>query len=242
MRAHPRVCGENRARTSSIVMKPGSSPRVRGKPRPRRRRRRTRRLIPACAGKTGIPPEEQIAGGAHPRVCGENYTIRRLKSGAEGSSPRVRGKRARSRTSFPLGRLIPACAGKTYLGRRLRREVRLIPACAGKTRSGAGISRTPSAHPRVCGENHATIVNDPRSLGSSPRVRGKRPAGGTVDSRTGLIPACAGKTARAAYGPPISRAHPRVCGENMSCCAAWGTDVGSSPRVRGKPFPRRGGG
>ena len=70
--AHPRVCGENASASRTAAATSGSSPRVRGKPRPPRERPQRPGLIPACAGKTGIPPEEQITGGAHPRVCGEN--------------------------------------------------------------------------------------------------------------------------------------------------------------------------
>ena len=92
LRAHPRVCGENRP--SGIACSPivGSSPRVRGKPDTRPGRRRPCRLIPACAGKT--PPAPTAAGRerAHPRVCGENGGDVKKENTTDGSSPRVRGK------------------------------------------------------------------------------------------------------------------------------------------------------
>ena len=50
--AHPRACGENVQGFPAAPMNPGSSPRVRGKPRAVRRRRPGRGLIPARAGKT----------------------------------------------------------------------------------------------------------------------------------------------------------------------------------------------
>ena len=72
------------------------------------------------------------------------------------------------------------------------------------------------------------------STGSSPRVRGKRyePEGGLV--RTGLIPACAGKTSSPESSSGPLRAHPRVCGENTARPIPIGSGEGSSPRVRGK--------
>ena len=91
-----------------------------------------------------------------------------------GSSPRVRGKRE--------------------LERKGGTPTRLIPACAGKTRCPRGFIRLPMAHPRVCGENFTSLKTLPRSLGSSPRVRGKRYSPTVKPEPEGLIPACAGKT------------------------------------------------
>ena len=94
--------------------------------------------------------------------------------------------------------------------------------------------RADRAHPRVCGENSSDRSRQSLVLGSSPRVRGKRyePEGGLV--RTGLIPACAGKTAATADRFRCRGAHPRVCGENSIIATAMRQLSGSSPRVRGK--------
>ncbi len=91
------------------------------------------------------------------------------------------------------------------------------------------------AHPRVCGENlHCHYA--PRTLaGSSPRVRGKLGACEFPVAVGGLIPACAGKTITASQLADRAGAHPRVCGENVACQVHFLRDVGSSPRVRGKP-------
>ena len=51
-----------------------------------------------------------------------------------------------------------------------------------------------------------------------------------------LIPACAGKTLTICLAPRHLRAHPRVCGENVHSGGRGGRGLGSSPRVRGKPF------
>ena len=52
--AHPRVCGENNDQAVGLHRVVGSSPRVRGKQWFDGTGAPTGRLIPACAGKTGI--------------------------------------------------------------------------------------------------------------------------------------------------------------------------------------------
>ena len=117
---------------------------------------------------------------AHPRVCGENFYHKHVKTLVDGSSPRVRGKQVVQALGGQAGGLIPACAGKT-------------------TRRPSPRT-TPTAHPRVCGENSPPAIGTSQSAGSSPRVRGKRPRPHWRGTMRGLIPACAGKTATAQSG------------------------------------------
>ena len=173
-----------------------------------------------------------------------------------GSSPRVRGKRFLRGGFRARGRLIPACAGKTGFevvervhawahprvcgeNRRntadRRLPVRLIPACAGKTCANSATNTPTWAHPRVCGENVKAKLVDWVTAGSSPRVRGKQPGERPDARRTGLIPACAGKTGHLPDGHCSRSAHPRVCGENCGHLTTASATNGSSPRVRGKP-------
>ena len=72
MKAHPRVCGENRRSEMFRWLTPGSSPRVRGKLRAAKSVVNDAGLIPACAGKTILADLSHRRIGAHPRVCGEN--------------------------------------------------------------------------------------------------------------------------------------------------------------------------
>ena len=72
------------------------------------------------------------------------------------------------------------------------------------------------------------------SVGSSPRVRGKRAGDGEDAGLGGLIPACAGKTSASRSRTRSAWAHPRVCGENCGRHPVPSWNVGSSPRVRGK--------
>ena len=172
--AHPRVCGENVLGTPTKPSDRGSSPRVRGKRRGGRGRVCRFGLIPACAGKTPGAGARRERRPAHPRVCGENYGGEDGQAIVFGSSPRVRGKPHRAD--------------------RIRAGPGLIPACAGKTRAGARIRASARAHPRVCGENPAHDYGDAQAAGSSPRVRGKPVHGLAQVLELGLIPACAGKT------------------------------------------------
>ena len=137
-RAHPRVCGENVSQATGVGINEGSSPRVRGKPMDHNKRHGNSRLIPACAGKTVCVFVFTSLRGAHPRVCGENAKLLRRLGTPPGSSPRVRGKPAATMKAVVLPRLIPACAGKTFLNN--------------------GLVRVLWAHPRVCGENVALTV------------------------------------------------------------------------------------
>ena len=216
--AHPRVCGENRRPAKRKRSRSGSPPRVRGKRRSCRPRGPSRRLTPACAGKTGPCLSRYRRAGAHPRVCGENCVICVVSRSQIGSPPRVRGKRARRRSTCVRSGLTPACAGKTPGGRRAW--------------------TSSAAHPRVCGENWRATLTGSRAPGSPPRVRGKRQIDGVDADRGRLTPACAGKTRAPLALPKNSSAHPRVCGENLLMRFRNDSHLGSPPRVRGKPHRR----
>ena len=86
----------------------------------------------------------------------------------------------------------------------------------------------------MCGENTVSPLNISALAGSSPRVRGKLRGYAPRGRRKGLIPACAGKTARNVIDEMKRGAHPRVCGENKRPRRYEREPVGSSPRVRGK--------
>ena len=151
--AHPRAGGENWTSGGGVPTGVGSSPRGRGKRVDEQAGDVCPGLIPARAGKTLAVVERADDARAHPRAGGENTTKKRSTPIKTGSSPRGRGKRGRTRRSFPRRRLIPARAGKTRTDRR------------------ADTAR--KAHPRAGGENagHLVVSYEPR--GSSPRGRGK---------------------------------------------------------------------
>ena len=238
------------------VVDVGSSPRVRGKPSGSRSGSSGSGLIPARAGKTIYEPHAHGAWGAHPRACGENARDLDLHYSLQGSSPRVRGKLSWG-ARWGIGHVAhPRACGENYVSRydsdiargsspRVRGKHgtvvvlsewgRLIPARAGKTPGAPHAHQRDPAHPRACGENGVTHVFSAQSVGSSPRVRGKRGLLGAGLSATRLIPARAGKTTTRRRRSRGRTAHPRACGENEPVRALVLDCDGSSPRVRGKP-------
>ena len=52
----------------------------------------------------------------HPRVCGENRIMKMSKFSVLGSSPRMRGKQTMRLVGDLAQGIIPAYAGKTYVG------------------------------------------------------------------------------------------------------------------------------
>ena len=77
------------------------------------------------------------------------------------------------------------------------------------------------------------------SSGSPPRVRGKPDVNAFPRLDDRITPARAGKTDRPAGRIPLSRDHPRACGENGTIQIENDAITGSPPRVRGKLHERR---
>ena len=152
--AHPRSRGENSARATSCSTMMGSSPLTRGKRRFGIRGGGAGGLIPAHAGKTCRAGTTLVWNQAHPRSHGENVGGPFAVFGVPGSSPLTRGKPPIFRGTRPVGRLIPAHAGKT-------RDSRAYPAL-------------PPAHPRSRGENEDRKGEARAIEGSSPLTRGKQ--------------------------------------------------------------------
>ena len=111
--AHPRACGENSYTDLTAPTTAGSSPRVRGKLIEVERSTGDIGLIPARAGKTRRPGGRRSGVSAHPRACGENFTLTVQTRRPVGSSPRVRGKHQARNHVLERAGLIPARAGKT---------------------------------------------------------------------------------------------------------------------------------
>ena len=131
--AHPRSRGENDVYRGRTGVRPGSSPLTRGKPYCLLLVRVRVGLIPAHAGKTRVPRNENVRRGAHPRSRGENSDRVEPTNAPAGSSPLTRGKRsAGDRVASPRG---------------------LIPAHAGETKRGGPRGIPARAHPRSRGEN-----------------------------------------------------------------------------------------
>ena len=154
IRDHPRMRGEHTLHVAVVEVPAGSSPHARGTPIGPPDPQLNGGIIPACAGNT-VP----FAGVAdlpedHPRMRGE-HTL--YQSGAVlvwGSSPHARGTLTSASLAGQQLGIIPACAGNTPLGRRVR-------AAAGD-------------HPRMRGEHRHVTLSVLPACGSSPHARGTR--------------------------------------------------------------------
>ena len=71
------------------------------------------RIIPADAGSTRHGQTTDRQNGDHPRGCGEHTYCGWIISELPGSSPRMRGAQAESRSLSVDKRIIPADAGST---------------------------------------------------------------------------------------------------------------------------------
>ena len=207
------MCGEQSIVTWLLIVRAGSSPRVRGTGHSRRRDQFCGRFIPACAGNSRHPASSGHESTVHPRVCGEQAVIVMTGLRAVGSSPRVRGTGIGFDTGNDILRFIPACAGNRF-------SVRNAP-------------RNQPVHPRVCGEQFAAPDMQRAFIGSSPRVRGTDRRTPHCRAASRFIPACAGNSKGPARSPAALAVHPRVCGEQEVWKMNIIDQIGSSPRVRG---------
>ena len=152
-------------------------------------------------------------------MCGEHRTGRPYFAIVQGSSPHVRGALLHLRVDARDRGIIPACAGSTH-----------------HESDGADDERD---HPRMCGEHFQTKRARIRLSGSSPHVRGAPHLMAELRGQSGIIPACAGSTALISINSPVSRDHPRMCGEHLVDGDRNRLGRGSSPHVRGAQDKRK---
>ena len=130
---HPRGCGEHIPIIPSVTHGYGSSPRMRGARYPTLKIAACLRIIPADAGSTVLQTSERLEDQDHPRGCGEHVLRDSIKTGAQGSSPRMRGAPGYQMVVYRILGIIPADAGSTD-GTENRKE-------------------NQGDHPRGCGEH-----------------------------------------------------------------------------------------
>ena len=174
-------------------------------------------LIPARAGNTACYLWASGWTGAHPRSRGEHMGFPSVPSLDMGSSPPVRGALSRVHGNDPAAGLIPACAGSTPMSRLVSAPCWAHPRLCGEhvygfaqdiTFKGSSppVRGAPNerrffikqlrAHPRLCGEHNPAVGAGIKIMGSSPPVRGALISLSSISTSPGLIPACAGSTAR----------------------------------------------
>ena len=147
---------------------------------------------------------------------GEHAPACTLPAVTLGSSPHARGTPTLSTWPHTSHGIIPACAGNTSrsaVSRALRRD-----------------------HPRMRGEHRIPTRIRLTPLGSSPHARGTRPRARSAGRPGGIIPACAGNTARPAPGRVRRGDHPRMRGEHLDVLFEFRALQGSSPHARGTPI------
>jgi len=245
-----------------MLLKGGSSPRLRGTLDQEAAPVFLRRFIPAPAGNTIAATCSASDPPVHPRACGEHARGGADNNVIRGSSPRLRGTPQDRQRHLQTGRFIPAPAGNTSAivimsmavtgsSPRLRGthlvavgvigDDRFIPAPAGNTNSQRRSRTRRTVHPRACGEHPRLEIICSRAVGSSPRLRGTPRRSRLTGRRGRFIPAPAGNTFFGASPANVATVHPRACGEHIPDRPHGPERAGSSPRLRGTRFrhPRR---
>ena len=153
VRVYPRVGGGNRAQSDLDAFTAGLSPRGRGKHRRIHRGLFDGGSIPAWAGETRPSGMATPLCAVYPRVGGGNLIGGPENWHFDGLSPRGRGKRTAAPQPSP--------------------QKGSIPAWAGETSPAAEVARQLEVYPRVGGGNPWMPAGAGRSMGLSPRGRGK---------------------------------------------------------------------
>ncbi len=211
---HPHARGENWILFQHSSRRGGPSPRAWGEHIRCAGIHNDRRTIPTRVGRT--PGYRFLTGGYpdHPHARGENEMSFCFCVFVFGPSPRAWGELHSTRYRSRCSRTIPTRVGRTG---------------SGKTLIGAMAD-----HPHARGENEASILLTPCTLGPSPRAWGERRGGCPHRVKRRTIPTRVGRTR-----PPPSRRHhtsdhPHARGENPAYRSSEVMWFGPSPRAWGE--------
>ena len=222
MRDHPRMRGEHAGLARLRPVDEGSSPHARGTQDGREDATRSGGIIPACAGNTFMLLIHIVRLRDHPRMRGEHYAGMYNRDEAWGSSPHARGTQVNALLAQESTGIIPACAGNTI-------RLTFYPPLTWD-------------HPRMRGEHRCVDRRRCLCRGSSPHARGTHGAGDGWPVAYGIIPACAGNTARSGRASAATWDHPRMRGEHRACSptsnTAKTTRTRDHPRMRGEHSSR----
>ena len=212
-RDHPRMRGEHDFHAVPLSLVTGSSPHARGTRNPGRPRDGRTGIIPACAGNTDDCPAKIVKHQDHPRMRGEHTIGGLLRVLRRGSSPHARGTLGFGGLDCGTQRIIPACAGNTWIWKALVKLIR--------------------DHPRMRGEHTCLILLLVSATGSSPHARGTLFMASRTSAMVGIIPACAGNTWIPTMLKNEEWDHPRMRGEHQAIRTKAQALMGSSPHARG---------
>ena len=192
---HPRMRGEDPFIGAWFYGDGGSPPHARGRRQWGYNLSTTRRITPACAGKTAAKGTHDLRPLDHPRMRGEDYFGLEVVDCRFGSPPHARGRHLDDRVWVRGERITPACAGKTESAGGKPVVKRDHPRMRGEDvvflLLGMSIPGSPP-HARGRRREHLTAVNPPMD---HPRMRGedRTPCSGVLNPLW-ITPACAGKT------------------------------------------------
>ena len=115
--------------------------------------RLSNRFTPAYAGKIKDPAPCKGMGVVHPRIRGEDSSVKLIFHRDPGSPPHTRGR----------------CENEP----ELKLLFGFTPAYAGKIKAGLDDERMSEVHPRIRGEDPVFIRREVVGVGSPPHTRGK---------------------------------------------------------------------
>ena len=208
------MCGADTSCYNAAEVDLGSSPRVRSRLPFIEIYPLASGIISACAEQTRSGRVQFHSNWDHLRVCGADMGVRTLSPLRTGSSPRVRSRL--------YGRPLACGVGG------------IISACAEQTTSVSALRTSRRDHLRVCGADRTCRLVLRQVLGSSPRVRSRRPLHPQHHAEHGIISACAEQTPTSRRVSGSTWDHLRVCGADSPTLAHAFGNLGSSPRVRSR--------
>ena len=191
---HPRSCGKDYILSHLKRVVGGSPPLVRERLFAQWYILDWRRITPARAGKTlsKLTPDRQKED--HPRSCGKDHFNQDAVIGFAGSPPLVRERRHINPVIYFQAGITPARAGKTCKWfKRIQERW---------------------DHPRSCGKDGKTDVDNYVKSGSPPLVRERLMINVYSSFIHRITPARAGKTHDLSSSVPNREDHPRSCGKD----------------------------
>ena len=191
---NPRGRGGDLLPSPNLPNNKGQSPRARGRREGNFDVANVLGAIPAGAGETYVPLEDQAMSEGNPRGRGGDDLLEITRRTYQGQSPRARGRPGRCSNSCTRKGAIPAGAGETPLSFRSRalyegnprgrggddtppnqvyQGLRAIPAGAGETANSDDLDDGLKGNPRGRGGDQALRLQRYIAVGQSPRARGR---------------------------------------------------------------------
>ncbi len=213
---HPRVRGEQLSALPATALARGSPPRARGAGAVREPEDHVPRITPACAGSRPGPARPSWSRRDHPRVRGEQKPPGPVMPPPYGSPPRARGAASRPGRRAAARRITPACAGSSSSPSPSSAVCWDHPRVRGEQGATLLTASASSGSPRVRGEQHLSVTEVGWSPGSPPRARGAAASRPGRRAGPGITPACAGSRPARSVRATRWWDHPRVRGEQTT--------------------------